>query len=765
MKGEEYLRKNMKRLIIIMMSILCAVALGASAGVALADNEEKVIFVSGVGRDSNSGESDDQPKATIHEAIRAIGDADGTIVICGDYTHRKNDEWFPVHKGQIKITSSYGSKNYLPIFRVESDIYLGGKTIIENISIQFSDQRSIFCNGYDTIFGKGITVSHGRQTPPNIYGGKDCTKGNFVLTSFSLRIDSGSWGKVYCGNYRNKASDSLSRLPGDTVLMINGGTFLDTVAATGSENRAGDAKLIINGGEFRCSVLGIAEPSVAYGSKLTVKGNIDMELNGGVFSGDIAVAARNEETSLNGKCDIRLGAGDFSRVNLIQGAEGTLLYSEGKATATLHISEGIDINAQQTGDIVFKNNIANFADPSVLYHDGWYYYTYAKDYMGKPAVWIRRSPNFSDISASRPVLVWAEAINPSGMSSLWAPQLVVLEGKYYLYATCAYKGTDNENGVTPRKPVVFVSNVSDDALGGYTYYGPMDNTDPDVLMYLSPRFIQWQDKTYMINGGFFRSEDRMPDKYHYQSLFVTEMESPTSFKGKAVKIAEATRSWEISNNGKCEILEGPFAYTQAKDGKLYVLYSANETATDNYCTGLLRFDGSATDDITNASLWYKFPDPIQQKDTSLKMYSPGAMVLTTSPDGEQIWMLFHIKTKSGYTYDGRIMCAQPLITDENGVPQESPLQALSTEFSYKKNTMPLVERIKGFNDQKTFVFVPPVIEDYDNDATVDTTPAPAEPAPSQSNGNAMPWIIAGAAAAVLAVGGVVAAVIAKKKKS
>ncbi len=750
---------NMKRLIIMIMTFLCALSVCTAAGVALAD-EGKVIYLSSSGRDSNNGESADAPKRSLKEAIKAIGDGDGTIVFCGDYTHRKSDGWFPIHKGKITFTSSYNGKNYNSTLMSEGDIYLGGKTVIENLSLYFYDNSSIFCNGYDTVFGEGIDVLHGGKYAPNIYGGKDCSTGSFALLSFTLQIDSGKWNKVYCGNYRNKTSDSTSRLPGDTELTINGGTFLEVVAATGSENRSGDAKLVINGGDFRCSIVGIAEPSVSYGGQINYKGNIDITLNGGTFMGDIAVAARGNETSLNGHCDIRLVSGDYSRVNLIEGANKTKLYADGKATATLHVCEDIDLTAELSGEIEFKNTIANFADPSVFYHGGWYYYTYAKDYMGKPAVWMRRAANFSDISASRPVLVWAEAIDPSGMSSLWAPQLTFLDGNYYVYATCAYKGTENALGITPRKPVVFVGKDASDPLGGYTYHGPMDNCDPEVLMYLSPRFIQWKGKTYMINGGFYREEDRIPDKKHFQSLFITEMESPTAFKGKAVKIAGATQSWEISNGGKCEILEGPFAYTDSKDGKLYILYSANETATENYCTGLLRFDGKETDDITNASLWYKFPDPIQKKDPSIGMYSPGAMVLTKSPDGEQTWMIFHVKLKGGtYTYDNRLLCAQPFITDANGVPQASPLKPLSTVFSFKKNTMPISKRIAGFDSQETFEAPIPPVSDLETGTGVDTSNVSSE-----KPGGAIGWIIAAIAGAAVVCAGVVAVVLKKKKK-
>ncbi len=771
----------MKRVLIIIMALLCISSVCCMAD-ATTTEKGKIVFLSDKGNDSNSGETDQKPKKTLNAAIKALGDDGGTVVVCGSYTHKKGSAKLPKHAEQIKITAKNGTKKYSGKFKVQDNLLLGGKTVIENISLNFSASTAVFCCGYDTIFGEGIDVTYSDKYAPNIFGGKDCSSQTATLSSFTMQIDSGKWGKIYCGNYRNAVTETMGKLTGDTTLTINGGTFLDSVAATGSENRSGNAKLVINGGDFRCSVLGIAEPSTAYGSKIKYEGSIDITINGGVFSGDIAVAARPEETTLIGSCDIRLRYGDYSRVNLIEGAEGCVNYADGRAAATLHISDAIDINAEQIGQITFRNNIANFADPSVLYHDGWYYYTYAKDYMGKTAVWVRRAANFSDISASRPVLVWAEAIDPTGMKNLWAPQITFLEGRFYLYATCAYYDTANELGVTPRKPVVFLSNDANDPLAGFTYRGPMDNVDPEVFMYLSPRFINWNGKTYMINGGFFREEDRVPDVKHFQTLFITEMASPTAFTGKAVAIARATERWEISNGGKCEILEGPFAYVSKVDGKLYVLYSANETASDNYCTGLLRFNGTAEDEITNTSLWYKYPKPIQQKDTSIGIYSPGAMVLTPSPDGEQLWMIYHAKLKSGYTYNGRILFAQPLVTDENGVPQFSPLKPLTASFSYTMNRMPLSKRIEGFgsisyisvpsleseeetqNTENTddLLTTPPAVSDSvsisDSEALSTTSPEPTE-----TKTHHVPLTVAAVVGAA-AVGAAAVIVAIKKKK-
>ncbi len=680
-----------------------------------------LIYISSTGNDSNKGSTPTAPKATLYAAVKALSTTGGKIVICDDMSLSIDQCTLQSYSKNITISSTHGAVKYNAKITVLGDIYLGGKTTFEYISLYYPSAMSIYCGGYDTVFGDGMDISYDGFTPPSVYGGKNssasgATTSSLALQSFNLRIDSGIWDKVYCGNYRPDTANPIGRLTGDTTLTINGGTFKGAVSASGSENRTGNASLIINGGKFMCSIYGIAEPCEDVGKRISLTGDISIVVNGGTLTGDISVACRESESTFTGHCDIKLLSGDFSRLNLIKGAEDTVLYNRGKCTAYLHLGENVDINAELTGIVKFTNHIADFADPSVFYHNGWYYYTYSKSYKGKPALWIRRAANFSDISSARPQLVWAEATASAGMTSLWAPQLTFLEGRLYIYATCAFESVDAT--LAKRRPVVFTSIDANDPRGGFTYYGPMDNIDPEVYSYLSPRFIQWQGKTYMINGGFFRKEDRVEGEKHIQSLFVTELASPTAFAGKAYKIAGATYNWEISNAGKVEILEGPFAYTGASDGKLYVIYSANETATDNYCTGLLRFDGTSSDSITDASLWYKFPEPIHKKDATLGIYSPGASVIVPSPNGEQLWMIYHAKLTGGvYTYDGRILFAQPFATNANGVPINSSPIAIDTVLSYETNSMPLSERIEGF-DRLIDLSIPPEVGDIDCDRQI-----------------------------------------------
>ncbi len=764
----------MKKLLCILFSASLCVGMLCALTIASHAAEEKTIYLAGNGKDSNAGTTPDEPKKTLSAAIQAIGDADGTIVITRTFVIQSGDGMLPKHAGTITITSMDGDTDYNTIMSFKENLFLGGKTVFENLRLQCNESYSIFCGGNDTVFGKNLTVRYTSDASLSIYGGNDTTRSdaslkNIKLSAFTLQIDSGEWNKVYCGNYRSTPQNLSTTLTGDTTLIINGGTFHGGVSATGSEHRNGNVQCIINGGTFLCSVYGIAEPCDAYDGVVRVTGDLHTQIYGGTFTGDITAAAREDETLFTGTYTLDLLGGDFSRVNRVDGVEGTRGYADGKCTSTLNLGKDIDLDAAQSGMIEFQNSIADFADPSILYHDGWYYYVYSHNYKGGAAVWMRRAANFSDISNSIPQLIWSAVDSDVSMRSLWAPQLTYVEGQFYLYATCAY--TDSQDG---RRPVVWVSNTQDPT-DGFTYHGIVDNVDEEVYMYLSPRFIEWGGKRYMICGGFFRRSDREEGVKHYQSLFVTEMASPTAFAGKAVKISEPTESWEISNGGKCKIQEGPYAL-YAENGTLYVIYSANETATDNYCTGLLRFDGKETDSITDASLWYKYPDPIHQKNPSASIYSPGAAIIIPSPDGKEQWFVYHAKIQGGnYTYDNRILFAQKVTFSESGEPQVNTPQALTTVFSYAKNTMPLRNRFGSFDETVNLPdSTPPVIltQAPETTSTPEATVAPeTTEAPTTSNAQISPGYEGGfpvlpiAIGAVLLCGAAAAAVILKKKKN
>ena len=115
----------------------------------------------------------------------------------------------------------------------------------------------------------------------------------------------------------------------------------------------------------------------------------------------------------------------------------------------------------------------------------------------------------------------------SDIASIWAPQINKIDGRWYIYATCAKNSSDSAK----RLPYVWVG--GEEPTDPYTYHGTIDNYDPEVAIYLSPRFIEYGGQRYICNGGFYRESDRTG---HQQSLFITKLATPTAFEGKPAPI-------------------------------------------------------------------------------------------------------------------------------------------------------------------------------------------------------------------------------------
>src|SRR5690349_10129084 len=84
------------------------------------------------------------------------------------------------------------------------------------------------------------------------------------------------------------------------------------------------------------------------------------------------------------------------------------------------------------GGVTFRNPIlpAPSADPWVLQHDGWYYYCESRK---QDSIWLRKARSFTEFSQDEGTMVWSAPPFGADSKSLWAPELHLIEGKWYIY--------------------------------------------------------------------------------------------------------------------------------------------------------------------------------------------------------------------------------------------------------------------------------------------------------------------------------------------
>ncbi|MBQ4556179.1 MAG: family 43 glycosylhydrolase [Clostridia bacterium] len=648
---------------------------------------EGVVFVGG--RNDGDGSTSQLPMPSLGAAVKALGESGGTIVVCAPL--RVDTETLAAYDN-LKITSVYGGIDFQKETGAKLElvnyIVLGGKTEFCNITLESRGLTSmILCAGHKTLFGDGITgtrhMDGGITEYISIYGCDRLQSNAPELpgkAASDVTIKSGDFENVVLGNYRvHGGINSFRTTVGENNLEISGGCFHGAIKAVGMNHHEGNSTVNITGGKFLCSIYGIATPVNIDPDCNTVNGNVYININGGEYHGEIHAVERNDRTYLNGEFCLTVNSGDLRCVGEIRGCEDVW----GDNTAT--IGGSYDFDAECTGTSTFQNPTVDVgADPSVCYHDGWYYYVTVKYVGNYQAIAISRSPNLADIASAKFVNVYV-LDKDSPVQSIWAPQLKNFDGKWYLYFT----GASAENAGVQRMPYTMTA-LGDTPFDGFTAPKMFENLDSSIYSWLAPRPFEHNGELYYCSSVFVEASDNTSGN-HKQKLAIAKLESPTKFATGVSIIAVPDKSFEAY-----DIMEGPYA-VYAEDGKsLCLIYCANYADGEDYCTGLLTFSGG---DILSMENWEKLPAPIGARDSNYEIFAPGATLFAPMPDGS-IYAIYHVKLHAMNRYN-RSIFIQP-VGYKNGLPYLGAPPPLETVFEYSVNPMPVSERIFGFDTKSEF---------------------------------------------------------------
>jgi GH43 family beta-xylosidase len=143
-----------------------------------------------------------------------------------------------------------------------------------------------------------------------------------------------------------------------------------------------------------------------------------------------------------------------------------------------------------------------------------------------------------------------------------------------------------------------------------------------------------------------------------QNLYIAPMSNPTTISGPRVLLSTPQLTWESN------IQEGPEVLQ--RNGKVFLVYAANQSWTDNECLGMLvNSDGN----YLNPASWTKMSQPVFQTISNVTgaVYGPGHCSFTQSLDGTEDWIFYHAAQyrSAGWTRNIRM---QRFTWDENGCP-------------------------------------------------------------------------------------------------
>ncbi|BAJ63176.1 glycoside hydrolase family 43 protein [Anaerolinea thermophila] len=233
-----------------------------------------------------------------------------------------------------------------------------------------------------------------------------------------------------------------------------------------------------------------------------------------------------------------------------------------------------------------------------------------------------------------------------GERDFWAPEVIYYQGKYIMHYTARWKENHSLRlGVAisekPEGPFIDVFSHPMFDFGYATIDGHV--------------FIDDDKRAYLYYSK--DCSENIVDGRHESHLYVVELESNLlSIRGEPVKIAQPEQEWELRSGNEWRWNEGPFMIK--RNGKYYLMYSANFYASRDYAIGYA---------IANHPL-----GPFQKAahnpilySTSPEISGPGHNSVISSPDGKELFIVYHIHTNPDCPSDDRQICIDRLLFQDD----------------------------------------------------------------------------------------------------
>ncbi|HEV2211417.1 MAG TPA: glycoside hydrolase family 43 protein [Verrucomicrobiae bacterium] len=279
------------------------------------------------------------------------------------------------------------------------------------------------------------------------------------------------------------------------------------------------------------------------------------------------------------------------------------------------------------------------ADPWMILHGGFYYYTEVRD---KRRIYIRRSRDIGGIGLDPGVCVWTAPLSGGNSDNVWAPELHLIDGKWFIYYAA-------DNGRNENHRMWVLESEGADPCGKYRCRGRLETGGwaiDGTVMTLDDgrRYFIWSGWPGRRNGQ--------------QNLYIAGMRDPMTIAGPRVLLTTPDRAWE---RVAMPICEGP--QVLRRNGDLFIVYSASGSWTPDYCLGMLH---NRSKDVLNPGSWTKH-GPVFRK--TEQVWGVGHCSFVKSLCQTEDWIVYHAKSSLTPGWDDRDVHAKRFIWNSDGFPE------------------------------------------------------------------------------------------------
>jgi GH43 family beta-xylosidase len=277
------------------------------------------------------------------------------------------------------------------------------------------------------------------------------------------------------------------------------------------------------------------------------------------------------------------------------------------------------------------------ADPWMIFHEGSYYFCESRDNL---TIHVRKSEMIRDIGNDNGVMVWTPPATGPNSKNVWAPELHLIDGKWFIY----YAADDGHN--ENHRMWVLESETSDPQ-GKYICRGMLDTNGWAI----DGTILELEDRTFFIWSGWPGKVDGQ------QNIYISSMKNPYTLSGSRVKIAEPDQTWERVEMSICE---GP--QVLKREGRIFIVYSASASWTEDYCLGMLELKGTT---VLNQNSWEKVGQVFSKTE---RVWGVGHCSFVKSPCGTEDWIVYHAKSEKKHGWLDRRVHAQRFNWRQDGTP-------------------------------------------------------------------------------------------------